>query len=97
MRKGVKKTFYIKLLIVGNKREKINVNNSFINDIHVVGCADNALPYINLCDILVYSINKVLPLNIIEGFYCEKPVGGVNEIIEDNYLKQITIINVLIY
>lgn len=80
----------IKLIIVGEEREKLHINN-YHNDIHIIGKVDNALPYINISDILIsYSINEVLPMNIIEALYCEKPVvstnvGGINEIIEDNY------------
>jgi glycosyltransferase involved in cell wall biosynthesis len=81
----------IKLVIVGRIDENLNIDHNYINDIINIGVVDNALPYINLSDIIVsYSINEVLPLNIIESFYCSKPVvssniGGINEIINDNY------------
>jgi glycosyltransferase involved in cell wall biosynthesis len=71
--------------------ENININQNYINDIIVVGLVDNAVPYINLSDIIVsYSINEVLPMNIIESFYCGKPVvssnvGGICEMIDDKY------------
>jgi len=81
----------IKLVIVGRISESLNILPAYINDIIVIGVVDNAIPYINLSDIIVsYSINEVFPLNIIESFYCSKPVvssnvGGINEIIKDNY------------
>jgi len=81
----------IKLLIVGDEREKLHINNSYLDDVIVLGVVNNALPYINMSDIIVsYSINEVLPLNIIESFYCKKPVvssnvGGIKEMITDNY------------
>lgn len=81
----------IKLLLVGQINEKLHINDNYIDDVIIVGVVENALPYINLCDISVsYSINEVFPLNIIESFYCNKPVvssnvGGINEIIKDNY------------
>jgi glycosyltransferase involved in cell wall biosynthesis len=81
----------IKLLIVGRVSEQLVINSSYVNDIILVGVVNNALPFITISDIIVsYSINEVLPLNIIESFYCSKPVvssnvGGVNEIITDNY------------
>ena len=40
-----------------------------------------------MCDFIVsYSLNEVFPLNIMEAFYCEKPVvstnvGGISELI----------------
>ena len=49
----------------------------------------NALPYIMTSDIIVsYSLNEVMPMHIIESFYCKKPVistnvGGISEMIED--------------
>lgn len=81
----------IKLLLVGQINEKLHINDNYINDVIIVGVVENALPYINLSDISVsYSINEVFPLNIIENFYCAKPVvssnvGGINEIITDKY------------
>ena len=81
----------IKLLIVGRVSEQLVINSSYVNDIILVGVVNNALPFITMSDIIVsYSINEVLPLNIIESCYCSKPVvssnvGGVNEIITNNY------------
>ncbi len=81
----------IKLLIVGRIGEELHINPSYSEDIILVGVVNNALPFINMSDILVsYSINEVLPLNIIESFYCKKPVistnvGGIAEMITDNY------------
>ena len=85
----LKDKYNIKLLIVGRFIEPIHINPSYNNDIHIIGLVDNAIPYINLSDIIVsYSINEVFPLNIIEGFYCNKSVvssnvGGISEIIQD--------------
>lgn len=84
-----KKFCNIKLLIVGEEREKLNIIHSYHEDIIVLGLVNNALPYINMSDIIVsYSINEVLPLNITESFYCSKPVvssdvGGIKEMIND--------------
>jgi len=47
----------------------------------------NAVAYINMAHILVsYSIDEVLPMNVIEAMYCEKPivaaqVGALTEIV----------------
>ena len=81
----------IKLLLVG--KDTVNLYNKFknIKNIDFVGCVNNAIPYINMCDIIVsYSINEVLPLNIIESFYCKKPViassvGAVADLIQNEY------------
>ena len=79
------------MLIVGRIGEELHINPSYSEDIILVGVVNNALPFINMSDILVsYSINEVLPLNIIESFYCKKPVistnvGGIAEMITDNY------------
>lgn len=81
----------IKLVIVGRVVDNLVIRTPYDKDIIVVGVVDNALPFISLSDIIVsYSINEVLPLNIIESCYCSKPVvstnvGGLNEIITDNY------------
>jgi glycosyltransferase involved in cell wall biosynthesis len=81
----------IKLLIVGRVANKLVIIPSYVDDIMVIGVVDNALPFITMSDIIVsYAINEVLPLNIIESCYCSKPVvssnvGGINEIITDNY------------
>ena len=81
----------VKLLIVGKIDTKLSIIPYYVDDIIVVGVVDNALPFITMSDIIVsYSINEVLPLNIIESCYCSKPVvssnvGGINEIITDNY------------
>ena len=80
----------IKLLIVGLEIETLIISPFYKDDIIVLGVVDNALPYINdFADIVVsYSVNEVLPMNIIESFYCSKPVvasniGGLNEMIID--------------
>ena len=81
----------VKLLLVGKISEELNIPEEFSTKIIMTGSLDNAIPYINFCDIIVsYSINEVFPLNILESFFCCKPVistnvGCVNEIIEDEY------------
>lgn len=80
----------IKLMLVGKNCYK-NINNLINplckNNIIFVGEVSNAIPYINLSDIVVsYSINEVFPLNILESFYCKIPVistnvGGITELI----------------
>jgi len=81
----------IKLILVGRISESLVIDPLYANDIIIIGTVNNALPYINLSDIIIsYSVNDVLPLSIIESFYCKKAVvstivGGIPEIIEDNY------------
>jgi len=82
----------IKLLLVGKLSIELNIEDKYKNSIITIGSVKNALPFIELSDIIVsYSINEVLPLNIIESFYCGKPVistnvGGISEII-NNYFN----------
>jgi hypothetical protein len=82
----------IKLLLVGNLITKLYIEDEYKNSIITTGSVENALPFINLSDIIIsYSINEVLPLNIIESFYCGKPVistnvGGICEMI-NNYFN----------
>ena len=79
----------IKLLLVGEEKRKLNVKEEYKDSIIIKGIVDNAIPYINLSDIIIsYSIREVMPLNILEAFYCGKPVvstdvGGLSEIIEN--------------
>lgn len=76
------------LQLVGFSSIKLSINPLYLNSIKFVGEVENSLPYINISDIIVsYSINEVLPLNIVESMYCEKAiissdVGGINEIIK---------------
>jgi len=76
----------VHLLLVGRFGIMLNARNCNITPTYHV---DNALPYIMSADIIVsYSINEVLPMHIIESFYCKKPVistnvGGISEMIED--------------
>lgn len=80
---------YVTLILVGNHARPLKINPLYKHSISIIGTVDNALAYINACDIMVsYSLNEVMPLNIIEATYCAKPVvssdvGGVKEIIED--------------
>jgi len=86
-----RKYSHIKLVLVGRIFEPLIIDPLYAKDIIIIGVVDNALPYINLSDIIIsYSINEVLPLNIIESFYCKKAViatnvGGIHEMIQDNY------------
>lgn len=83
-------TCIIELNIVGKICENINLNDKYKNNVKLIGEVDNPILYINMSDIIVsYSLNEVCPLNIIESFYCKKPVvssnvGGVSDIIDDN-------------
>lgn len=82
----------VKLLLVGKDTLNIAeiINSSYSDKICIIGEVSNAIPYINISDIIVsYSLNEVFPLNILESFYCSKPVvstnvGAVSEIIEDS-------------
>lgn len=80
----------IKLLLVGDIRSNLYINKNYSNSIIIIGDVNNALPYIVMSDIIVsYSTNEVFPLNIIEAFYCKKPViatnvGAVSEMIDNN-------------
>jgi glycosyltransferase involved in cell wall biosynthesis len=77
------------LLLVGKLLENVTINDKYKNNV-IQFSVTNALPYIKMSDIIVsYSINETFPLNIIEAFYCSKPViatdvGGVVEMIENN-------------
>jgi glycosyltransferase involved in cell wall biosynthesis len=80
----------IKLYLIGKEYDKLIIDTKYNNKIIKTDEVDNAIPYISMSDIVVsYSLNEVFPLNIIESFYCKKPVvasnvGGVSEIIDDN-------------
>jgi glycosyltransferase involved in cell wall biosynthesis len=80
---------HIKLIIVGRQVVTLNIKEEFKESIISTGNVGNALPYAVMADIIVsYSTNEVLPLSILESFYCGKPVvssnvGGVSEIIEN--------------
>jgi hypothetical protein len=74
--------------LVGQENRRLIINPLYYNSIDIIGNVDNALPYINSCDIIIsYSKSEVLPLSIIESFYCSKPVvttdvGGISEVIK---------------
>jgi len=78
----------IKLMLVGDFHIQPHISEKYRHNIILVGCVSNPLFYINMSDIIVsYSINEVFPLNILESFYCKKPVvssnvGGISEIID---------------
>jgi glycosyltransferase involved in cell wall biosynthesis len=75
----------VHLILVGRILMKLNIEHK---NITMVGHVDNAIPYIMAADIIVsYSLNEVLPMHIIESFYCKKPViatnvGGISEMID---------------
>ena len=79
----------IKLLLVGKEYINLNIKDEYKQSIIIINNVNNALPFIHLSDIIIsYSVNEVLPMNIIESFYCKKPViasnvGGINEMITD--------------
>jgi len=78
------------LLLVGKVHKKLNIRTNYTDSIVMTGDVNNALPYTNKANIHVsYSVNEVLPLNILEAMYCKKPVvtsnaGGISEVIENN-------------
>jgi len=80
----------VKLVLVGQIHIQLQINDEYKNSIIIVGEVKNALPYINMSDIIVsYSKNEVFPLNILESFYCGKPVissnvGSIDEMIINN-------------
>jgi glycosyltransferase involved in cell wall biosynthesis len=85
----------VKLFLIGKVHKNLVIDKLYDNFIIIVGEVDNALPYINIADIIVsYSLNEVFPLNILESMYCEKSVvssnvGSISDIIihnENGYL-----------
>jgi len=79
----------ITLLLVGRILKPLNITQHQKQSIRIIDHVHNALPYIMSADIIVsYSLNEVLPMHIIESFYCKKPViatnvGGLKEMIDD--------------
>lgn len=79
----------VKLILVGKKIINLNIKPKYIEYIICTDLVNNALPYIELADVVVsYSKNEVYPLSILESFYCGKPVvstnvGGIEELIEN--------------
>ena len=79
----------VTLLLVGRVLKPLYINSQLKSRITVIDHVHNALPYIMSSDIIVsYSLNEVMPMHIIESFYCKKPVistnvGGISEMIED--------------
>jgi glycosyltransferase involved in cell wall biosynthesis len=66
---------HVKLLLIGKEIDKLNLNNLYSDSIIIIGDVMNAIPYINLSDVVVsYSLNEVLPLNILESMYCCKAI-----------------------
>lgn len=76
---------HIKLVLIGKMWVKIELPPNVI----AIGCVDNSIPYIDLLDIVVsYSLNEVLPMNMVEACLCKKAIvasdaGGSSEIITD--------------
>ena len=81
----------IKLLLIGKIFINPIINPIYNESIILLGEVDNAIPYINMSDIIIsYSLNEVMPLNIIESFYCSKTVistnvGCVNEMMTNEF------------
>lgn len=77
----------VHLVLVGRVIKRPNIYS--YKNITMTNHVENAIPYIMAADLIVsYSLNEVLPLHIIESFYCKKPViatnvGGISEMIED--------------
>jgi glycosyltransferase involved in cell wall biosynthesis len=73
----------LRLVLVGKEATALPTFSNVIK----IDCVKNAIPYINMIDILVsYSTNEVLPMNIIEACLCKKAIvasnaGGTSEII----------------
>jgi glycosyltransferase involved in cell wall biosynthesis len=87
-----------RLLLLGRgELSTANILTSALDKIILKGEVVNVVPYIMISDIVVcYSEFEVLPLNLIESMYCEKPVvskniGGISEIVthgHDGFLIQ---------
>jgi len=79
----------VTLVLVGRVLKPLYINPLLKTRITIIDHVHNALPYIMSADIIVsYSLNEVMPMHIIESFYCKKPVistnvGGISEMIED--------------
>ena len=79
----------VTLLLVGRVLKPLYISTQLKSRITIIDHVHNALPYIMSSDIIVsYSLNEVMPMHIIESFYCKKPVistnvGGISEMIED--------------
>jgi glycosyltransferase involved in cell wall biosynthesis len=77
----------VHLLLVGRIAMNLKID-PHTESITFTNHVDNAIPYIMSADIIVsYSLNEVLPIHIIESFYCKKPViatnvGGISEMID---------------
>jgi glycosyltransferase involved in cell wall biosynthesis len=81
----------VTLLLVGRVLKPLYISSHLKSRINIIDHVHNALPYIMSSDIIVsYSSNEVMPMHIIESFYCKKPVistnvGGISEMIEDGF------------
>mgnify|MGYP003924155357 FL=1 len=81
----------IKLLLVGRIECPLQIRPGYEPEIIQTGMVENALPYIHMADICIsYSVNEVLPMNLIESMFLRKPiistnVGGISEMITDQH------------
>ncbi len=79
----------VTLMLIGNVLYEPQINHKYKENIKIIGQVNNPIPFIHKSDIIVsYSLNEVFPLNIMEAFYCKKPVvstnvGSVHEMIHD--------------
>lgn len=76
----VKKVPNAVLLLAGNGPEKKNLESLILSleleeHVKLIGYHTDLQKYVNMCDIVVSaSLREGLPLNIVEGMYCAKPV-----------------------
>ena len=81
----------IKLLLVGRIDCPLQIRPGYEPKIIQTGMVENALPYIDMADICIsYSVNEVLPMNLIESMFLRKSiistnVGGISEMITDQH------------
>ena len=79
----------LELRLFGQIREQLNIPQDVKEKVVLVGVVKDANPYIAETDIHVsYSINEVLPLNILEAMRLGKPVvstdvGGCSDLVVD--------------
>lgn len=95
MKKVVEKHSKVKLLLAGNGPEHDNLENlikelDLEDNIELLGYRTDLEDYVNICDLVVSaSYREGLPLNIMEGMICGKPIiassnRGHRELIKDN-------------
>lgn len=95
MKKVVEKHKKVKLLLAGNGPEHDNLESlikqlNLENNIELLGYRTDLEDYVNICDLVVSaSYREGLPLNIMEGMICGKPIiasnnRGHRELIKDD-------------